>query len=671
MINMVREKKNINESELHQLKQNGELYKWKEDYKKTYLTDYFKFSKSGSITKIFDYICKNVNIDIEKNERFVYFIDYVYLLDEVRGYQFGNLTPDYKTFLHNGLERMKISVPNTNFGNDYNNIIDSIETLVKRIIDTLKRTDTIYCEKKIKWFEKMINDKADHFEEAVQRVLFVNQIMWQTDHRLIGIGAMDDYLYYLYERDISVGYLTKSDAKRILSDFILELHNYYWLKSNMLMGDTGQIFVLGKSGNDGEYIYNDLTVMIIEIIEELAIPEPKVLLRVNNNTPIELIKIATKCMASGVGSPLLSNDEVVVPCLKEFGVLKNDALEYTVSACWEPLIGGKSASLNNMTTLNFIRPFENLFKREHVEKIQSFGELIDKYEFYLEKNLRAIKRVLDGAVFQYDPILSVFMKDCKEHEKDVSKGGANYFNAGITSVALGNVVDSLLNIKKYVFDDRCLSLLEVKELILFNFENHEDFLKELKNKKREFGVDKHEAIQLTNFIINMVTKYTKDYRTPYGGRLKFGLSAPTYIDAAINSNASFDGRRAEEPFVVHISNETASSYSEIINFASALDYKENRFNGNVIDFMTNPSFMNDNLEKFSYLIVGAINQGFFQMQVNVVSSDILIRAKECPSESPNLIVRVWGFSAYFKDLPDSYKDLLIERALKNEGKYIV
>ena len=54
------------------------------------------------------------------------------------------------------------------------------------------------------------------------------------------------------------------------------------------------------------------------------------------------------------------------------------------------------------------------------------------------------------------------------------------------------------------------------------------------------------------------------------------------------------------------------------------------------------------------------------MQMNVVSSATLIAARENPEDFPNLIVRVWGFSAYFKDLPEEYKEVLIERALKNE-----
>ena len=130
-------------------------------------------------------------------------------------------------------------------------------------------------------------------------------------------------------------------------------------------------------------------------------------------------------------------------------------------------------------------------------------------------------------------------------------------------------------------------------------------------------------------------------------------------------------RKSGEPYKVHISNETASSYTQVLNFASMMDYCGNRFNGNVVDIMVNPDFIMDNKEKFKYLLMGAINKGFFQMQANVVSSDILIDAKEHPDKHTGLIVRVWGFSAYFNDLPDSYKTVLINRALISEGKMAV
>ena len=90
----------------------------------------------------------------------------------------------------------------------------------------------------------------------------------------------------------------------------------------------------------------------------------------------------------------------------------------------------------------------------------------------------------------------------------------------------------------------------------------------------------------------------KDKRNKLGGRYKFGLSSPDYIMASKDFPASFDGRKKGEPFAVHISSDTSNAYTELINFASKLDYGENRFNGNVVDFMVSPDFIENNFEKF-------------------------------------------------------------------------
>ena len=79
------------------------------------------------------------------------------------------------------------------------------------------------------------------------------------------------------------------------------------------------------------------------------------------------------------------------------------------------------------------------------------------------------------------------------------------------------------------------------------------------------------------------------------------------------------------------------------------------------------SFIEKNSDKFMHLIRQAIRDGFFELQMNVVSSATLIDAKRNPGSYPNLIVRVWGFSAYFKDLPEEYQNVLIERAIESES----
>lgn len=613
--------------------------------------------------EIFGLICQNIEIRISDHS-FVYFIDENYVMDTTKGYRYENLTPAYDKILSLGLEQMKYEALENDFCKSYNLVLENIAVLADRIIDALSCIDG--TEEKLEWFQNIKSKPAESFMEAIQRMLFVNQLFWQTDHRLTGLGAWDTFLYPYYKKDIENGILTRPQVLGILEEVYVILHDDYVYKSNVLMGDTGQIFVLGRSDVNGNYLYNDLTYLFIEAMKNVHLPEPKCLLRVNKNTPRDLLELSLETIATGIGAPLLSNDDVVLPTLMEFGIDPNDACEYTTSACWEPLIGGKSTSLNNMTVLNYLKALDNLFKRERLEDLKTFDEFVDKYLVYLRRNINAVKRVIQPHRFQYNPLLSVFMKDCFENKRDVSDGGARYHNVGITSVAMGNLIDSLMNIKELVYESGRFSLYQVKQMLILNYKGYENIYKELNNKKSKYGVDDADIISLVNRITKCVSDEIKDWRSYLGGKMKVGLSGSAYIDAARNFGASFDGRKEGEPFTVHISNEDCNGFTEIINFASELNYKGSLFNGNVVDLMLSPDFIYNNLDKFVALLQMSIKAGFFEMQMNVVSSEMLLEARKDPDKFPNLIVRVWGFSAYFKDLPDEYKDVLIQRAQNNE-----
>lgn len=615
----------------------------------------------------FGLICKNIRIQIP-NRRFVYFIDSDYVMDTSKGTVYENLTPAYDKILSSGLRQMKYPADEVtnSFCQSYNLVLENLTILADRIIKELEQCDYDTKQQR-EWFERLKDAPAENFEEAVQRMLFVNQIFWQTDHRLVGLGAWDFHLEDYYRKDILEGRLNQKGVLEILKEVYRILHEHYEYKSSLILGDTGQIFVLGRSDQEGNYIYNDLTYLFIEAMREVQQTEPKCLLRVNRHTPRKLLEIALESIATGIGAPLLANDDVVIPELINFGIDKQDACEYTTSACWEPLIGGKSSGNNNMTVLNYLKALDNLLKRERLDRIDSFEKLKYIYYIYLKRNIRAVKRVLDSRWFQYDPLLSVFMNDCYENKKDVSWGGARYHHIGITSVAMGNLVNSLLNIKEYVFDRKLYTLYDVKKCVLQDFEGNETLWKELKAKASRYGTDDKEVTVLVNEITSCVADELEDYRSYLGGKMKIGLSGAAYMDAARGFGASFDGRKAGDAFTVHISNEDNNGFTEIVNFASQMEYSAARFNGNVIDFMVSPDFIHSNWDKYVDFLMLSIKKGFFEMQMNVVSSKTLIEARRKPEQFPNLIVRVWGFSAYFKDLPEDYKDVLIERALNNES----
>ena len=641
-----------------------------------------KFNKGTQIKNL----CRKVEIDIPK-EGFIFFLDELKNLSQ-DGHIIDNISIDYskvlkssvydynELYFHPKAGRGFARDLSSDFIKNQLDTLDGIELLIYRIIKKLKKSNHKDRVKFANYFENMIDKPAEHFEEALQRILFYNQVLWQTGHGLNGLGRLDKILEEYYFDDVNSGYISQDEVYELIKSFLKTLHSYYWYKSAALMGDTGQVIILGGKYDDeyGEYyFYNDLTFMFLKAIKELQLPDPKVLLRVSNETPRNLIDLALETMATGVGSPLLSNDEVVIDRMVEFGYDKEDATNYVVSACWEPSAVGKGFEQNNINFISFLKPLNEFFDNEtddFLDNISNFDELFNSYKYYLKKEAESLIETLDAIEWNVDPILSLFIDDCNDKQLDISQGGAKYNHYGITTVSLANTVNSLYNVNELVFKQKKYSLSELNKMRKNNFkkDKYQQVYNELKNVKPQFGSDDEEIINISNEIINHLEDCFKDYTNKFGGKIKFGLSAPSYISAGEEISASFDGRKAGEPFSTHISSDSVESYTELMRFASKIDFGGCKFNGNVIDFMASPSFIEKNFSKFADFLQLSTKLGYFQMQMNVVSSKTLIEAKENPDAHPNLIVRVWGFSAYFNDLPEEYQDLLIERALRNETK---
>ena len=621
-----------------------------------------KLSKGEQIKRLLS----KCNININK-EGFIYNIDSYKVLNNKKRI-LDNFTIDYSIILDNSLEdlinKVKL-IDNIDYRNNVLNVLDGINIILEKEINKLSDSKRLDKDKYLEYLSNIKNGKCKSFEEALQRILFFNQLLWQTNHMLNGLGRLDLLLDKYYEKDKDN--YTEDEVINIIKDFLLKLHDNYWYKSNSLLGDTGQIIILGGMLEDNTYFTNDLTYYFIRCIKDLQIPDPKILLRVNKDVPKDLMELSLSCIKTGVGCPLLANDEVIINNLIKFGYDKKDAYNYVTSACWEPLILGDSLDQNNVDSIVYIKPFNKLLDEYDLDKIDNIEQLLSVYKTYLEDYLKDFL-IKNSFKWEEDPLISLFITSCNKRGIDISNGGAKYNNYGFTSVSLPNLVNSILNIETLVFKEHKYTLKELNNARLNNFKD-ESILKDIKNVKERFGQDSDHIIDITNNIINIVGDYLNDKRNIFNGKYKFGLSAPSYISASYNVLASLCGRHNYEPFDVHISiNKYSNGYTELFSFASSLNYSNNSFNGNVIDFIVSKTFIEKNFDKFNLFLKLSIDKGFFETQMNVINSDILLRAKKNPQEFPNLIVRVWGFSAYFNDLPDEYKDVIIKRTLEYEGK---
>ena len=608
-------------------------------------------------------LMERVEIQYDPLLRFYYHIDENKTIT-VKGNILGNFPLDYRRIIEGSFYELADRAIRA--GGEYG----ENAKIIKRAVDRLYQRILVYLNEgghtfALGVFEGMLERKAEHFAEGLQRVLFFNQILWQTRHRLNGIGRIDHYLGELYQADIEAGCLDKKEAYELIKAFLTCLNQSYEFKSAALMGDIGQIIVLGGLTEDGVYFYNDLTGLFMQAHRELAYPDPKILLRVSKSMPDSVIRDAVECLQGRTGSPIFSNDDIITDKLIDFGFLPEDAYAYCVSACWEPFIPGKSSDQNNIVGFDLAEVFFDLLESTDLSEITSFKELLKAYDRRLDRQLKIFVHSLDEYRWAEDPLLSMFTDSCTQNATDISRGGAVYNNYGFTTVGMASVCDSLLNIREYCFRQKKITLSELEKYRENDFQGCEDCYEELRAMRGHFGHDDKDSIALVNHIIHRCDRTVSGLRNCLGGRIKFGLSSPDYILAGKHSPADFAGRKCGMPYNTHISAEDAG-YTELIGFAGDLAYGGCNINGNVVDFFVQPNILSDNKEKFEIFLKGAMRRGFYQLQMNIMDSATLIEARKYPERYKNLIVRVWGFSAYFNDLPEEYKERLIQRALKAE-----
>ena len=533
-------------------------------------------------------------------------------------------------------------------------IVDNMPVDYSYVIN--KNLENSDIENAIRAYVKKINDprvsleKPTDLKSALQAILFWNSLLWQTGHTLVGLGRLDKVLS-VYE--------VPENAENLICDFLKTLHSEYTFKSASLKGDTGQIIILGGLDTEKNYFCNDYTKLFIKCLEKVHLPDPKILLRCSTAMPTDLLELAMECNATGIGSPLFSNDDVVIPYLIDFGYDKEDAYNYGVSACWEPLSIGNSLEQNNLANIEYGKYVHDMIMDERFVQCADIKEVIALYVEKLKINCQNIISGLDSIRWQKDSLLSYMMG----LGKDISEGGAKYSDYGILSIGMSAAVNSLLNINRYVFEEKKYSLEKIQSIIR---ENYRDGIEPFAQNENGYGTDSSEAIELTNYLIKQTENNFKSYRNMLGGKVKFGLSSPGYLDFGKNCGATLDGRKADEPFQTHISRDKGEPLTEIMNFESKLQFSGISSNANVLDVMVPASLIKDNISKFAIYMKGGIKEGIFQLQMNVLSYAQLVDAKAHPEKYPNLIVRVWGFSAYFNDLPEEYKDNLIRRAKEME-----
>ncbi|MEK7400650.1 MAG: pyruvate formate lyase family protein [Candidatus Poribacteria bacterium] len=491
-------------------------------------------------------------------------------------------------------------------------------------------------------------------------------------------GRVDQYLYPFYKADIEKGTLTREFAKELVSCLWIRYFEYVGAHSGV---SAINHLTLGGMTPDGNDATNEVTEICLDVTEELRLLRPQVGFRWNQNTPQDMLERAVRVLRAKTGNPDFCNDEQIVPALINIGVQPEDARNFSLSGCHEVIVTGMAQmgsvegfiNMPKIMTLALgLEPeLRNGFDLSAIDSYESFWTYITDAMDYVAQLAHEASVCRDRqAAEQPGGYLeaSLVTQDCIENAKGYTQGGARYNFCNWDVIGTANLADSIMTIQKMVFEDKTLSLQELSDILMKNWEGYEPLRMQILNQVPHFGNNNDQVDMITKQIIETLSGIMKK-RTPFrGGEYILGTTAGgenMHIEFGRITNATPDGRKSGTPFADSIGagqGRDRHGITAILNSVAKLPHKLLP-TATTLNVKLDPKLLDDEdgVEKVSALIGGHFSSGGQQIQFNFYNREMLLDAKKNPEKYGNLMVRVAGYSAPFISLWDDLQDEIIAR----------
>lgn len=505
---------------------------------------------------------------------------------------------------------------------------------------------------------------ARTFHEALQFFRILHFTLWLEGEYHNTIGRFDRQMIGFLEADLADSRLDEPAAYELLLEFFLSFNKDSNLYPGVQQGDNGQSLVLGGCDAAGRPVFNRLTTMCLEASRELRLIDPKINLRVNKSTSLDIYRLGTELTREGLGFPQYSNDDVVIPGLIALGYEPADAADYSVAACWEFIIPGKGMDVANIAAVSFPAIIDAAV-HNHLADSTTFEQFMDHVGNLLREYCRSLIDSCSRLWFIPAPFLSILTDGSIERRQDISLG-ARYNNWGLHGTGIATAVDSLVNIRHLIYEEQGLSPSTLIDAIDKDFAGYPGLLHRLRYESAKFGDGTEDPERMAVRLLDLFAHAVRDLRNERGGRIRPGTGTAMYYLWHIRDlPASPDGRRKGEPLAA---NYTPSLFAKmpgplsIIKSFTRPDLSQ-VINGGplTLEFHDTLFRTRESRDKVSALVKWYIDSGGHQLQLNAVSHEKLAAAKAHPDEHRQLIVRVWGWSAYFCELDEAYQDHVMRR----------
>jgi len=534
------------------------------------------------------------------------------------------------------------------------------------------------------------------FREALQYYWFVHLgvITEYNTWDAFNPGRLDQHLWPFYQKGLADGSLTRESAKELLEAFWIKFNNQ---PSPPKVGVTAEesgtytdfaLINLGGLKTDGTDGVNDLSYLILEVIEEMRIVQPSSMVQISAKGPESFLLRALRIVKTGFGQPSIFNTDAIVKEMVRAGKSVEDARDGGASGCVETGAFGKEAYLLtgyfNLTKVFEITLHDGVDPRTgkriglrtgDPSKFQTFDDLFEAYRkqirYFVDIKIRG-NNVIERLFLEYlpTPFLSLLINDCIAKGKDYHNGGARYNTNYVQGVGMGTITDVLSSIMYHVFDKKTITLKKLIAALDADFKGQEALRQRFLNRTPKYGNDDDYADSLMKRVFEAYFEAVEGRRTVRGGIYHINLLPTTcHIYFGKVTGATADGRKAGEPVsegVSPVQGADRHGPTAVIKSVGKMDHI--RTGGTLLNQKFTPQLIADDegLADLGHLVRSYFRMDGHHIQFNVVTSETLRDAQKHPEKYRDLIVRVAGYSDYFVDCGKELQDEIIRRTEHQE-----
>ena len=509
--------------------------------------------------------------------------------------------------------------------------------------------------------------------EAMQTTIiyyFLQHMFEGTNLRTL--GRLDSLFYSYYKKE------SEETAKEMVLEYLKEI--------DTLKAPSNIPFAIGGTDKDGNSLINELSYIFPEAYKIAKTNNTKFHILCTDDTPADIIESAFEGIRDGNNSIVFMSDRKIIESLKKIGIEHNDAVNYHVVGCYEcggegELTSSCNARVNLPLALEFAlnngRNFldEKLAGLENKGEFETFESLYTEYKRQLVYMCNCAMKMTDICEAHYKhvhsaPILSGAYISALEKGGDLyGDYTAKYNNSSVNGIGLATAVDSLVAIKKLVYEDKTLTLEKLIEILKSNWENQEPLRLMIKRKFPKFGLNDEATDEIAKDIVDVMYQTIGGKPNVKGGIYRLGLFSINWRwEFGKKTGASADGRLAGET----LSQNASATFGADKNGTTAhllsvtsIDASQTP-NGTIADIDIHSSAVKgkNGIKALTSTLKTYFDLGGFGVHYNVLDTEILKDAKLNPEKYPNLQVRLCGWNVLFSSLSEKEKDEFIERSVR-------